>query len=100
MKRKLGRPPRAGAPTYPVTFRATDVERANWDSAARREGIDLSAWIRDACDWYECGTGLAEQARRINELKSWLREACDIYNSEAIDFPNSRITELISAVNR
>lgn len=42
----MSRPPRAGVAGKPVTTRATDAEREQWELAARLEGCSsLSAWI-------------------------------------------------------
>jgi hypothetical protein len=41
-----GAPSRAGAPTRPVTVRATDAERATWERISIVAGCEnLSAWI-------------------------------------------------------
>jgi hypothetical protein len=42
-----GRRPLRGAPSKPVTIRATDDERAAWDRAAERRDRTLSDWCRD-----------------------------------------------------
>lgn len=43
---EVSRAPRAGTAGRPVTIRATDAERAQWERAASIEGCDtLSAWI-------------------------------------------------------
>lgn len=42
----MSRLPRAGEAAKPVTFRATDAEREQWERAAETEGCaTLSAWI-------------------------------------------------------
>lgn len=49
--RKLGRRPRAGKTAAEVVkFRATGDERTRWQSAADRQGISLSEWIRWVLD--------------------------------------------------
>lgn len=45
-----GRKPRSGTAGRPVTFRATDSERACWQSAAAREGVSLGEWLRAAAE--------------------------------------------------
>ena len=48
MKRSVGRPSRAGAPTSKITFRATDAERKAWLKLAA--GRPLGEWIRELCN--------------------------------------------------
>jgi len=48
--RKMGRPRRGGDAARNVTVRASEQERALWEEAARAAGVDLSEWIRMACD--------------------------------------------------
>ncbi len=45
-----GRPPRAHAPGRVLGLRIPDDQRAMWQDAADRLGIELSDWIREACD--------------------------------------------------
>lgn len=47
VRRALGRPPRSGEPTSPLTIRVTNSERAKWESAAGAS--ELSDWIRATC---------------------------------------------------
>lgn len=42
----MSRPTRAGSAGKPVTIRATDAERAAWETAAARKDESLSDWAR------------------------------------------------------
>ncbi|MDQ1446837.1 MAG: hypothetical protein QOI20_3301 [Acidimicrobiaceae bacterium] len=45
-----GRKPRTGVASKPITFKASDAERARWEAAAGRAGLSLSEWLRAAAD--------------------------------------------------
>jgi len=41
---------RDGSPSRPLAIRVSDRERQRWTEAARRAGLDLSAWLRAAAE--------------------------------------------------
>ena len=47
--KKRGRPP-IEAPLRRHQFRVTDEQLARWQRAADKEGLTLSAWVRQVCD--------------------------------------------------
>ena len=51
-KKKMGRPPLAAGMAKKVLYqlRLTTAERKDYEQAAARAGIKLSAWIRDRLD--------------------------------------------------
>lgn len=49
--RRPGRPPRAAKTAAEVVkLRATGDERTRWQSAADRQGLSLSQWLREAAE--------------------------------------------------
>lgn len=52
-----GRKPRASTAGKPVTLRATDDERARWESAASAAGQSLSEYVREAVERAIAGDG-------------------------------------------
>ena len=51
-KPKIGRPPLSAAKlrATPLLIRLTPGERAAYEAAAKRAGVNLSAWVRSRCN--------------------------------------------------
>lgn len=50
-RRKPGRPPRAGkVSSARLEIRLTGVEYERWSTAAERQNLTLSDWVREACE--------------------------------------------------
>lgn len=64
-----GRPARSGSAARPVTIRATETERADWQAAADLAGLGLSEWIRGAAQSAASRTGIPLARAQVERAK-------------------------------